>query len=80
VLLLLLGEETTVALYRCFDHWQVVASKKQNPILHKTVTGADSIMQKRPLTAKLFSELVKKWILNEQLFCFIVKFVGCIVE
>jgi hypothetical protein len=77
-----MGEET-VALNRCSVRWQVLASKKQNPVLHESVTGAAraaSIMQKRPRTAKLFSQLVKKWILNEQLFCFVVKFDGCIVE
>jgi hypothetical protein len=75
-----MGEETTVARNRRSVRWQVLASKKQNQILHETVTGAASIVQKRPLTAKLFSRLVEKWILNEQLFCFVVKFDGCIVE
>jgi hypothetical protein len=74
------GEEATVAVNRCSVRWQVLASKKQNPILHETATGAASIMQKRPLSAKLFSQLVKKWILNEQLFCFVLKFDGYIVE
>jgi hypothetical protein len=78
-----MAEETTVALNRCSVRCQVLASNKHNPILHETVTGATraaSIMQKRPLTAKSLSQLVKKWILSEQLFCFIVKFDGCIVE
>jgi len=66
-------EETTVALNRSSVRWQGLASKKLNPVLHETVNGAASNMQKRPLTAKLFSQLVKKWILNEELFCSVVK-------
>jgi len=75
--------DTTVALNRSSVRWQVLASNKLNPVLHETVNGAAKEagnMQKRTLTDKMFSQLVKKWILNERLFCFVVKFIGCIVE
>lgn len=60
---MLAGLSHVCALNRSSVHWQVLVSKKLIPVLHETVNGAARVasnMQMRPLTDKLFSQLVKK--------------------